>query len=87
MTLGGLIESRDVEQLIRPDELFFSTTDRQGRIRTGNSVFVRISGFSLTELSGAPHNIVRHPEMPAGVFRLVWDRLLLGRPVGAYDCC
>jgi len=84
MTLGGLVESRDVEQLIRPDELFFSTTDRQGRIRTGNSVFVRISGYSLAELSGAPHNIVRHPEMPAGVFRLVWDRLLAARPVGAY---
>mgnify|MGYP001237701513 CR=1 FL=1 len=80
----GLIESNDVEQLIRPDELFFSTTDRRGRIRTGNSVFVRISGYSLEELSGAPHNIVRHPEMPAGVFRLVWDRLLAGRPVGAY---
>ncbi len=83
MTLG-LIDSNDVEQLIRPDELFFSTTDRRGRIRTGNSVFVRISGYSLEELSGAPHNIVRHPEMPAGVFRLVWDRLLAGRPVGSY---
>lgn len=83
MTLG-LIESRDVEQFIRPDELFFSTTDRQGRIRTGNSVFVRISGYSLEELTGAPHNIVRHPEMPAGVFRLVWDRLLAGYPAGAY---
>lgn len=84
MALGGLPVLGEVERSIRPDELFFSTTDKRGLIRSGNSVFVRISGYSLEELTGAPHNIVRHPEMPAGVFRLMWDRLLAGRPVGAY---
>ncbi|MEV5412378.1 PAS domain-containing protein [Thermopolyspora sp. NPDC052614] len=84
MTLGNLTAPGDLERSIRPDELFFSTTDNHGRIRTGNSVFVRISGYSMEELTGAPHSIVRHPEMPAGVFRLMWDRLLAGRPVGAY---
>jgi PAS domain-containing protein len=73
-----------VEQFIEADELFFSTTDRRGLIRSGNSVFVRVSRFPLDELVGAPHNIVRHPDMPAGVFRLMWDRLLAGRPAGAY---
>ncbi|WAL68276.1 PAS domain-containing protein [Amycolatopsis cynarae] len=70
--------------VVKPDELFFSTTDRRGLIRTGNSVFVRISGFPLEDLTGAPHSIVRHPDMPAGVFRLLWDRLLSGRPAGVY---
>ncbi|TDD37174.1 PAS domain S-box protein [Nonomuraea terrae] len=65
-------------------ELFFSTTDRRGVIREGNSVFVRISGFELEELVGAPHNTVRHPDMPGGLFRLVWDGLQAGRPMGAY---
>ncbi|WP_106397009.1 PAS domain-containing protein [Actinocorallia populi] len=66
------------------EEMFFSTTDRRGVIRQGNSVFVRVSGYPLEELVGAPHNTVRHPEMPAGLFRLVWDGLNAGRPVGAY---
>jgi hypothetical protein len=33
---------------------------------------------------GSPHSLVRHPDMPAGAFRLMWDRLLAGRPMGAY---
>lgn len=73
-----------IEQFIGSQELFFSTTDRRGLIRSGNSTFVRTSRFSLEELTGAPHNIVRHPDMPAGVFRLMWERLLAGRPAGAY---
>lgn len=72
------------ERIIRTDELFFSTTDRRGVIRSGNSVFVRVSGFSADELIGSPHNLVRHPGMPAGVFRLMWERLLAGRPAGVY---
>ncbi|MEV7013006.1 histidine kinase [Streptosporangium sp. NPDC051022] len=84
MSLGELTVSDGVEQVIGAEELFFSTTDRHGLIRSGNSVFVRTSRFSVDELTGAPHNIVRHPDMPAGVFRLMWDRLLTGRPAGAY---
>ncbi|MBB2908824.1 aerotaxis receptor [Streptosporangium becharense] len=84
MSLSELTVPGGVEQVIGADELFFSTTDRRGLIRSGNSVFVRTSRFSLDELTGAPHNIVRHPDMPAGVFRLMWDRLLTGRPAGAY---
>ncbi|MFC5185979.1 PAS domain-containing protein [Actinomadura harenae] len=74
----------DREMTMGVEELFFSTTDRRGVIRQGNSVFVRVSGFSREELSGAPHNIVRHPDMPGGAFRLVWDRLDAGWSVGAY---
>lgn len=84
MSLTTLTMPEGTEQVIGSDELFFSTTDRRGLIRSGNSVFVRTSRFSLDELTGAPHNIVRHPEMPAGVFRMMWDRLLAGRPAGAY---
>jgi PAS domain S-box-containing protein len=66
------------------DEMFFSTTDRLGIIRAGNSVFARISGYPIPELVGAPHNIVRHPDMPGGAFKLIWERLLAGRPAAAY---
>ncbi|WP_235854993.1 PAS domain-containing protein [Nonomuraea aridisoli] len=78
-------EGADVHELTMGDqELFFSTTDPRGVIREGNSVFVRVSGFELEELVGAPHNTVRHPDMPGGLFRLVWDGLQTGRPMGAY---
>jgi PAS domain-containing protein len=73
-----------VEHRIGPAELFFSTTDARGVIRSGNSVFARVAQYGLDELTGAPHNLVRHPDMPAGAFRLMWDRLQSGRPMGAY---
>ncbi len=72
------------ERQIGPQELFFSTTDRRGIIKAGNSVFMRISRYAADELIGAPHSIVRHPQMPAGAFRLMWDRLLAGKPMAAY---
>ncbi|MGN0063579.1 MAG: PAS domain-containing protein [Nocardioides sp.] len=69
-----------------PEELFFSTTDVRGVIRQGNSVFVRVSGYPLDELLGTAHNVVRHPDMPAGAFRLMWDSLAAGTPVAVYVC-
>lgn len=84
MAVGVKAAPTGVERLVAPDELFFSTTDRRGVIRTGNSVFARIARYPLEELTGQPHSLVRHPDMPAGAYRLMWDRLLAGRPMGAY---
>lgn len=84
MTVSASVVPTGEERLIGQDELFFSTTDRRGVIRAGNSVFVRVSHYSLEELIGSPHSLVRHPDMPAGAYRLMWDRLLAGRPMGAY---
>jgi aerotaxis receptor len=72
------------ERFVGPQELFFSTTDRRGIIKTGNSVFSRVSQYAIEDMVGAPHNIVRHPDMPSGAYRLMWDRLLSGRPMAAY---
>ena len=66
------------------DELFFSRTDERGVILAGNTVFQRVAGFDWDELIGAPHKIIRHPDMPKAVFWILWDRLKAGRPVGAY---
>lgn len=66
------------------EELFFSTTDQRGFIQSSNDVFVRVSRYRVDELLGKPHNIVRHPDMPRVVFRLLWDRLQAGQAVGAY---
>ncbi|KUF12693.1 PAS domain-containing protein [Pseudoponticoccus marisrubri] len=66
------------------NELFYSRTDTRGVIRAGNSVFHRVAGFEWEELIGAPHKIVRHPDMPRGLFHLMWERIKDGRPTGAY---
>jgi len=65
-------------------ELFFSRTDKRGKILSGNNVFQRVSGFSWSELLGKPHNIIRHPHVPRAVFWLLWDQIRKGNPIGAY---
>ncbi|SOC09075.1 PAS domain-containing protein [Rhodobacter maris] len=65
-------------------DLFFSRTDGRGVIQSGNDVFCRVSGFDWSELLGAPHRIVRHPDTPRGVFWLMWQALGRGEPIGAY---
>lgn len=72
------------EQRLKPEELFFSTTDRKGVIRSGNEVFHRISRYSRSEMVGRAHNLIRHPDMPRAVFQMLWDRIGAGRPVAAY---
>ena len=72
------------EQPFGADELFFSATDRKGIITSGNSVFVRVSGYGRDELIGRAHNIVRHPDVPRAVFQVLWDYLEAGRPIAAY---
>ncbi len=67
-----------------PEHMFFSTTDARGVIGTVNSTFVGLSRFSESELIGAPHSIIRHPDMPGAVFHIMWERLLGGRPMMGY---
>ena len=64
--------------------MFFSTTDLLGVITGANPVFVRLSRFGYRELMNAPHNIIRHPVMPGGAFKLMWDTLKAGEPFCAY---
>ncbi len=66
------------------DELFFSVTDKRGVILFGNEVFTRISKYSQEKLIGAPHSLIRHPDMPRSVFKLFWDTLHTDSPIIAY---
>lgn len=78
------IQPQLTERAFRYDELFFSTTDTRGVISSFNQVFVRVSGFTADQLFDKPHNIIRHPDMPRCVFKLLWDYLLAGKEVAAY---
>ena len=52
-----------------------SRTDTKGMIEFANDYFVEISGYTTNELIGKPHNLIRHPDMPKVIFKLMWDRL------------
>lgn len=78
------IEPTQTEKIMRPDDFIVSKTDTTGRITYGNEIFIEFSGYSETELLGTQHNIIRHPDMPRGVFKFLWDQIAAGNEVFAY---
>ncbi len=56
-----------------------SMTDPKGVIKYANPAFADIAGFTLEELQGQAHNLVRHPDMPQEAFKMMWDNLKDGR--------
>ena len=60
---------------IHPQQLIVSKTDPRGHITYCNQEFVQLSGYTELELLGQPHSIVRHNDMPAGFFYLMWQEL------------
>ncbi|HHS82398.1 MAG TPA: PAS domain S-box protein [Devosia sp.] len=73
-----------VERFFDPGEIIVSKTDLKGRITYANDVFQRIAGYREAELLGQPHSIIRHPDMPRCVFKLLWDTLATGHEIFAY---
>lgn len=65
-------------------ELFFSRTDARGVILSGNKVFQRVANYPWDRMIGAPHKIIRHPDMPKAVFWLLWQTIQSGKPIGAF---
>jgi PAS domain S-box-containing protein len=72
------------ELLMREQDFIVSKTDLKGRIIYGNEIFIEFSGYSEEELLGSQHNIVRHPEMPRVVFKLLWDYLAEDKEIFAF---
>ena len=64
-----------------PDQQrLISTTDLKGQITYCNDIFAEVSGFARDELIRAPHNLVRHPDVPPAVFDHMWTTLKQGKP-------
>ncbi len=66
------------EYELKDEHFLISRTDLKGRITYANPAFVEVSGFSHQELMGAPHNLVRHPDMPPAAFANLWETLAAG---------
>ncbi len=66
------------------DDFIVSKTDLKGRITYANRIFMKMAGYNESELLGTQHNILRHPDMPRGVFLLLWDMIESGEECFAY---
>jgi PAS domain S-box-containing protein len=73
-----------IQKSLSPNDFIVSKTDIHGKIIYGNKVFIKISGYDESELIGAPHSILRHPDMPKIVFKLLWDRIKNKEEIFAY---
>ena len=71
----------DEEIKFSKKKFIVSKTDLKGNIIFTNKNFSEVSGYNEAELIGAPHNILRHPDMPKAVFFIVWQALLAGQPI------
>lgn len=65
---------------LAPGVNLVSKTDLKGIITYANEAFVQVSGYTLDELQGQSHNLVRHPDMPSAVFAEMWKVLRSGKP-------
>jgi len=66
------------------NDFIVSKTDLQGKITYCNQIFMKLAKYSEEELIGAPHSIIRHPDMPKIVFKLLWDRIQNKEEIFAY---
>lgn len=69
----------DEKETILNDYAFLvSETDEKGIIRFANRDFCDIAEYSLEELIGKPHNVVRHKDMPKIAFKDLWETVKKG---------
>jgi PAS domain S-box-containing protein len=73
----------DEEIVLDPKRYIVSETDEKGKITYCNDYFIEVSGYSRDELVGQPHSIVRHPDMPKVVFKLLWETIKQGKNINA----
>ena len=78
------IRPTGIERTFGEDEIIVTKTDLKGHITYANEVFLRIADYSEDEVLGKPHNMIRHPDMPRCVFKLLWDTLKDRREIFAY---
>jgi len=73
-----------VERTFDDDQIIVSKTDPSGRLTYANEIFLQLAGMTEAETIGQPHSVIRHPEMPRAVFKLLWDTVSAGNELFAY---
>lgn len=72
------------ERTFGDNEIIVSKTDLKGRLTYVNDVFLRLADYTEKECLGQPHSMIRHPEMPRCIFKLLWDTIQDGKEIFAY---
>ena len=83
MSLRDIVP-KDKEIVMREEDFIVSKTDLKGRITYGNQTFIQFSGFEESQILGIQHNVIRHPDMPRAVFKLLWGSIQEGKEIFAY---
>lgn len=78
------VKTTGVERFFDDDEIIVSKTDLKGHLTYANDVFLRLADMTEAEAIGQPHSVIRHPDMPRAVFKLLWDTLGTGKEIFAY---
>lgn len=78
------ITPTNIEQKYPEHRILVSKTTPDGLITYCNSDFINISGYKESELLGIQHNIVRHPDMPRVIFKVMWETLKSNREFNGY---
>ncbi len=73
-----------MERALGENDFIVSKTDTKGRLTYVNKIFIDLAEYTEAELLGKPHNIVRHPDMPKAIFKLLWDRVQAKEEIFAY---
>lgn len=73
-----------MERKMNENDFIVSKTDLKGKITYCNRIFIEMAEYTEEELLGAPHSIIRHPDMPKAVFQLLWDRIQKKEEVFAF---
>ena len=73
----------DIEIELDPKRYIVSETDAKGKITYCNDYFMEVSGYNEDELIGKAHNIIRHPDMPKVIFKLLWETISAGKNINA----
>lgn len=82
--MSAKIQPTGVERFFDKNQIIVSKTDLKGRITYANRTFLQIADYAEKEVLDAPHSILRHPDMPRCVFKILWDTIVSGREIFAY---
>lgn len=72
------------ERKMRDNDFIVSKTDTQGRLTYANSIFYEFSCYQEKQALGQQHNLIRHPDMPRSVFKMLWDTISKGNEFNGY---
>lgn len=78
------ISPTTAEQKMREEDFIVSKTDLTGHITYCNRIFIEFAKYTEEELLGKPHNIIRHPDMPRCIYKLLWDTIKQKKEINAY---